>query len=180
MAQLSVQSFCVGVLVTSTRLHPQKHLRHDRGEAPAAAAQEDAQQHTARTLKTLQNRSRVSRTECVLTKQTKTSWRTPSQRPPWNRTPLCAGPTESPAGRRLRLQPPMPHPVPAPTKTSPHYSGRAAETPGAPSVLHPVSQLAAPTAGGSSVPATAATLLHAAAYRETQLRHFRKHTRPGR
>ena len=33
------------------------------------AALEDAQQHTARTLKALQNRSRVSRTERVLTKQ---------------------------------------------------------------------------------------------------------------
>ena len=40
-------------MFTSTRLHVQKHLWHDRSKSSQAAAQEDAQQHTARTLKTL-------------------------------------------------------------------------------------------------------------------------------
>ena len=51
-------------LFTLTRLHTQKHLWHDQGKSSPAAAQEDAQQHTARTLKILQTRSRVSRVRC--------------------------------------------------------------------------------------------------------------------
>ena len=43
------------------------------------AALEDAQQHTARTLKALQNRSRVSRTERVLTKQARTGTKNEQQ-----------------------------------------------------------------------------------------------------
>ena len=59
-------------MFTSTRLHAQKHMWHDRSKVSPAAAQEDAQQHTARTLKTLPNRSRVSRIERVRKKQAKT------------------------------------------------------------------------------------------------------------
>ena len=60
----------VCVLVTSTRLHVQKHLWHDRGESSPAAAQEDSQQHTARALKTLQTEAEsAAQSVCVQDKQ---------------------------------------------------------------------------------------------------------------
>ena len=120
-------SFChhdistVCVLVTSTRLHAQKHLWHDRGESSPATAQEDAQQHTARTLKTLQNRSRDSRTEGVLTREAKTGTKKqqhagehPARDPPGT-AHHCVRAKHNPrraAARRVRVQPPMPQPTP--------------------------------------------------------------------
>ena len=65
------------------------------------------------------------------------------------------------AARWLRRQPDNHRQPPAPTETSPHTPGRAAVTPGPPRNLLHLS-LAAPTAGGSPVPATAMALLHAA------------------
>ena len=100
-------AFIVCVLVTSTRLHAQKHLWHERGESSPPAAQEDAQQHTPRTLKTLQNKSRVSRTERVLTKRAKTGTRKQQQagkhpaRDPPGTAPLCTGQTQP---RRARAR----------------------------------------------------------------------------
>ena len=70
--EIPLPNTCVCVLVTSTRLHAQKHLWHDRGESSPATAQEDAQHHTARTLKIPQNRSGGNHTERVLTKQATT------------------------------------------------------------------------------------------------------------
>ena len=125
------KSMCV--FVASTRLHAQKHLWHKRGESSPAAAQEDAQQHTARTLRTLQNRSRVSRTGRVLTRQAKTGIKKqqpagehPAGDPPGT-AHHCVRAKHNPrrtAARRVRVQPPKPQPAPAPapapTKTPPH------------------------------------------------------------
>ena len=79
----------VCMLVTSTRLHAQKHLWHHQSESSPAAAQEDAQQHTARTLKdtakqkqSQRHRARAHNTSRNRNRETTTCWRTPSQRPP--------------------------------------------------------------------------------------------------
>ena len=82
-----------------------------------------------------------------------------------NTTPGALQGTRRAAARRVRVQPPMPPPAPAPApnKTSPHTPGRAAETPGAPRARHHLSHPSTPTAGGSRVPATTATVLHVAA-----------------
>ena len=174
--EIPLPNTCVCVLVTSTRLHAQKHLWHDRGESSPATAQEDAQQHTARTLKTLQNRSRDSRTEGVLTREAKTGTKKqqhagehPARDPPGT-AHHCVRAKYNPRGaaaRRVRVQPLTPQPAPAPTKTPPHMPGRAAETPGAPRALHHRSHPSTPTAGGSRVPATTATVLHVPARRAT-------------
>ena len=157
-------------LFTLTRLHLQKHLWQELSKSLPAATQAHALQLTARALKTLQNTSRGSSTERVLTKRAKTTTRKqqqagehPARRPPGT-AHHCVRPKHNPwsaTAHRLRQQPPMPHSAPAATKPSPHTPLRAVGTPVAPSALHKLSYLAPRTGGGSPVPAPAITLLHA-------------------
>ena len=92
-------------------------------------------------------------------------------RDPWHRFVRAKHNPRRATALRMRVQPPTPQPAPAPaqapTKTSPHTPGRAAETPGAPRALHYLSHPSTPTAGGSRVPATTATVLHVAVCRAT-------------
>ena len=146
----------------------------------------------SRTLKTLQNRSRVSSTKRLRTQQAKTGTRKqhqageyPARDPPGtshhcvraNTTPRvlqCAGCTDSHGChiRHLHQRRP-PH-----TRRDKQLNTRCTKR-----AVHHLSHLAASTASGSPVLATAATLLHAFSRAVTQrhltMRHSRKRTRPG-